>query len=340
MNTETIDRLPGMQEEDLRRKIPVDHLEYRSSPIFFDVVFHPDSIRTYRKEFAELRKEMKIYRQNHLKDITARFLGTTGNRWHLHKDLLAQFADLIEIREPLETIVARTIQEGEAEQERKRQEEKERRRQWHQDLRAHRIPCPSPCKVRVSRLEGIKGGDALDFFCRDKDEPSLHHFRLQLNEGETQQEKDARIHLSKTLLEDKENRTTGIRHRTNNIQGCGLNWELHEYVLLAYSEWLELEEDIETLIAREEEKIKQEAEAEYARWEKEYLSASRGNRASELDTSLTLFNLDTSATQDDVKKRYRALSKLYHPDTGGNEEEFKRLNQANQVLCSILHSGS
>lgn len=337
-----MDRVTDVQEEAIRRKIPVDHLGYRGSPIFFNVVFHPDSMRTYRKEFAALRKEMKMYKQNHFKEIAAQYLDTTGNCWHLHKDLLAQFADLIELEEPLEAIVARTIQEGEAEREKKRQEERERTRQWHRELRAHRVPCPSMCKVRVSRIESIGAKDDLGFLFRDKDEPSLHYFKLQFDEGSTQQEKEARIYLSKTLLEDKENQTTGIPRRMDifnrpaPIQGCGCNWELHEYVLLAYSEWLGLEEDIETLIAREVEKLKARQREEYAKWEKEHLSTSQGRLGSDLDSSLTLFNLDSSATLDDVKKRYRILAKLYHPDSGGNEEEFKRLNSANQILMQYL----
>lgn len=329
-SAETTDRFPGMQEEELRRKIPVDHLEYRGSPVYFYVVFHPDSMRVYRKEFAALRRDLKDYRQKH---SIASNMSTTGNCWYLHKDILAQFADLIELKEPLETIVARTIQEGEAEQERKRQEEKEKRRQMHQQLRSYRIPSPSSCKVRVLKLEAIKKRDALDFFTRDKDEPLLHHFRIQLDEGNTEQEKEARLYLSKTLLEDGKNYISDFSYRTSKIQGCGCNWELHEYALLAYSDWLEFEDDIEVLITREAERLKQEAEAEFARWSEEYRVRSRGNSASELDSSLTLFNLDSSTTTlDDVKKRYRALSKLYHPDTGGHEEEFKRLNQANQVL--------
>ncbi len=324
--------MPGMQDGDLRRKIPVDHLEYRGSPVFFDVVFHPDSIRTYRKEFAALRKELKAYKQNHPKENTSYFMDTTGDCWRLHKDLLTQFSDLIELAEPLETIVARLIQEGKAAQERKEQEEKERKRQLHREKRTYRIPCPSSCKVRVLRLKAVnKGRDALDFFMRDRDEPLLHHFSIQLDEGNTEQEREARLYLSKTLLDDEKNYMDFTYH-TSKIQGCGCNWEMHEYALLAYSEWLELEDDIEVLIALEAQRMQRETEAEWERWTREHFSAPQGKLSSSLDSSFTLFNLDSSATQDDVKKRYRALSKLYHPDTGGNEEEFKRLNQSNQVL--------
>ena len=332
-STETIDRLPGMQEEELRRKIPVDHLEYRGSPICFDVVFHPDSMRAYRKEFAALRKELKEYRQKH--SGPTGHMGTIGNCWSLHQDILTQFSDLIELPEPLETMVARTIREGEAERERKKQEEKERKRQHYRELRARRISCPSPCRVRITRIEGIKNKSPFDFF-RDGDEPTLRHFKIQLDEGRTPEEKEARLLLSKILLEDKEDYATGIFPRTYSIQGCGCNWELHEYALLAYSDWLEFEDDIEVLIVREAERLKQEAEAAYARWEKERFAKIPDSRVSEFDSSLTLFNLDSSAKPDDIKKRYRALSKLYHPDTGGYEEEFKRLNQANQILMQHI----
>ncbi|MBO0237122.1 DnaJ domain-containing protein, partial [Vibrio parahaemolyticus] len=33
-----------------------------------------------------------------------------------------------------------------------------------------------------------------------------------------------------------------------------------------------------------------------------------------------------------IKLRYRQLSKLYHPDTRGSEEEMKRLNHAFKLV--------
>ena len=38
------------------------------------------------------------------------------------------------------------------------------------------------------------------------------------------------------------------------------------------------------------------------------------------------------ATQDDIKKAFRKLAAKYHPDAGGDEEKFKELNEANEVL--------
>lgn len=49
-----------------------------------------------------------------------------------------------------------------------------------------------------------------------------------------------------------------------------------------------------------------------------------------------LLNLDKNCSQDDIKKSYRNLAKLYHPDvTKGDkvlEEKFKDINEANEVL--------
>lgn len=106
MVTETIDKLPGMQDEELRRKIPVDHLshqghEYAKS---FDVHFHKDATRTYRKEIAALRKEFEAYKQKH---HVERGNSTKGSCWVLFPDMLILFADWMEFQEPLEILMAR-----------------------------------------------------------------------------------------------------------------------------------------------------------------------------------------------------------------------------------------
>lgn len=40
-----------------------------------------------------------------------------------------------------------------------------------------------------------------------------------------------------------------------------------------------------------------------------------------------------NATKDEIKKAYRALAHKYHPDKGGDEAQFKTLNEAYQVLA-------
>ena len=37
-------------------------------------------------------------------------------------------------------------------------------------------------------------------------------------------------------------------------------------------------------------------------------------------------------TEEDIKKQYRRLANIHHPDKGGNEEKFKRLKLAYEIL--------
>ena len=39
-----------------------------------------------------------------------------------------------------------------------------------------------------------------------------------------------------------------------------------------------------------------------------------------------VLGVSENATQEDIKKAFRQKSKEHHPDRGGNEEEFKRIN--------------
>ena len=42
--------------------------------------------------------------------------------------------------------------------------------------------------------------------------------------------------------------------------------------------------------------------------------------------------VDKNATQEELKKAYRKLSKLHHPDKGGDEEKFKEISEAYSIL--------
>lgn len=45
-----------------------------------------------------------------------------------------------------------------------------------------------------------------------------------------------------------------------------------------------------------------------------------------------ILGIDKGASQEDIKKAFRELSKQHHPDHGGDEEKFKELNEAHSVL--------
>ena len=45
-----------------------------------------------------------------------------------------------------------------------------------------------------------------------------------------------------------------------------------------------------------------------------------------------ILNINRNATQDDVKKSFRTLSKTHHPDKGGDENTFKEISEAYDTL--------
>jgi molecular chaperone DnaJ len=51
-----------------------------------------------------------------------------------------------------------------------------------------------------------------------------------------------------------------------------------------------------------------------------------------LETYYDILGVSKDASKDEIKKAFRDKSKLTHPDKGGNEEEFKRINEAYNTL--------
>lgn len=51
-----------------------------------------------------------------------------------------------------------------------------------------------------------------------------------------------------------------------------------------------------------------------------------------IDNFYQILGVEENATQEDIKKKYRKLAKENHPDAGGNEENFKKISTAYDVL--------
>jgi DnaJ-class molecular chaperone len=53
----------------------------------------------------------------------------------------------------------------------------------------------------------------------------------------------------------------------------------------------------------------------------------------------SILGVDRSASADEIKRAYRALAKTHHPDSGGDPEQFKQINQAYSVLSKSDRTG-
>ncbi|GCE22280.1 J domain-containing protein [Dictyobacter kobayashii] len=109
----------------------------------------------------------------------------------------------------------------------------------------------------------------------------------------------------------------------------GNYWCLHKQLLLHFAAWLNFPAPLETMLW--EARI---------RAEQQYYSFQEPAQVSQVgvDKALQFFGLDHTATQEDLKRRYRQLVKRYHPDTGGDEAKFKTLQYAHSILKAHIKS--
>lgn len=49
-------------------------------------------------------------------------------------------------------------------------------------------------------------------------------------------------------------------------------------------------------------------------------------------TLYEMLGVKTDASDEEIRKAFRAKAHIVHPDKGGNEEDFKRLNEAKAIL--------
>ena len=82
---------------------------------------------------------------------------------------------------------------------------------------------------------------------------------------------------------------------------------------------------------------RQQSEYQYSGYERTYQRAKpNNNNSSSLAGSLKVLGLNANATKQDVKRAYRSLSKKHHPDAGGKQENFVKINKAYKNAISQL----
>src|SRR5574344_1616224 len=56
-------------------------------------------------------------------------------------------------------------------------------------------------------------------------------------------------------------------------------------------------------------------------------------QTSKLQEAKEFFGFSSTPSKDDIKKRFKELAKIYHPDlNGGDEEKMKKLNEYRDIL--------
>lgn len=71
---------------------------------------------------------------------------------------------------------------------------------------------------------------------------------------------------------------------------------------------------------------------------KQYYQRQQSNNSIDrnMANAMKLLGLKDGFTEKDVKSSYRRLSKIHHPDVGGTEENFKRLNKAYKYVMDRI----
>lgn len=62
----------------------------------------------------------------------------------------------------------------------------------------------------------------------------------------------------------------------------------------------------------------------------------RNNSAMNNFDPYNILGLERNASRDEIKKMYRKLAHIYHPDKGGNRKKFEEINRAYNILMDSL----
>lgn len=124
----------------------------------------------------------------------------------------------------------------------------------------------------------------------------------------------------------------------------GLDFEFEENEKRRQEELDELERKIREERRKRwehEERKRQERERIFERAYREYYKYYREQNTGRpidrnMQNAIKLLGLEEDFTESDVKKAYRKLARKHHPDVGGLEENFKRLNKAYQYIINNI----
>jgi hypothetical protein len=204
------------------------------------------------------------------------------------------------------------------------------------------LPCSVEEELRRFKRDGNKRPDepleVLRISIQDVQRPHVISLSLKTSSEQLRRSLDQYVETHWQSRED---------WRAINTYGAHVT--ITRGILQAFLEWFSFTKPLEEMLAEAME-IAREAAQRYKKWEDEFGRFKQAHEQyeyfyreykslhtlplSKVASALEVFSLDASmASRDVIKKKYRTLAKLYHPDTlNGDEDAFKKLNNANEIL--------
>lgn len=97
-----------------------------------------------------------------------------------------------------------------------------------------------------------------------------------------------------------------------------------------------LQREIEWERQRQEKEYERMREERERLWREFIYRYPQQNQDRNMQNAMHLLGLEDGFTKKDVRAAYRKMSKIHHPDVGGLEENFKRLNKAYKYIMERL----